>query len=181
MLKEVLSTRPYLKLSDTMHRKGLKTGIVHIVRAIRSIRMKHVSKIAIATFASLVAGAATAAPVHLGSNITDIRSHYAQAVRVHLPTGGAALEITDIDYAGVHWAKVDFVLDAYDRLSSLAMHTTAVSYDQALAMALQQQSGPGGLQAAATRAGAAGDVQIRVCEDDGGEITVAYELQASTS
>ena len=144
--------------------------------------MKHVSKIAMATFASLVAaGAAAAAPVHLGSNITEIRSHYAQAVRVHLPTGGAALEIADIDYAGVHWAKVDFVLDAQDRLSSLAMHTKAVSYDQALAMASKQQSDPGGYQAAATQAGAAGNVQIRVCEDDGGEITVAYELETSTS
>ena len=102
-------------------------------------------------------------------------------MNVQLSTRTKALELTEVDYDGVRWAHVDFLFDVNGRLASLAMHTRAVSFEKALDMARRQEAEPDGVQDADYPSISPAKMQIRVCEDDDGEITFAYERVSVTS
>ena len=76
---------------------------------------------------------------------------------------------------------MDFVFDASGHLSRLQMTSRAATYDTILrvASAQLQASGPIRSMAAAERAGR--EMQIRVCEGDGGEVTLTYEALTQVS
>ena len=138
--------------------------------------------IALVAGASLViSSVACAEPTHLGTRMKEVQAQYADASRIKLPSGMTALELRNIDYGGVRWAKVDFVFNGYGRLASLEMQTKQIGFGQALDMANRQQSSANGLHDADSLGSAADDMQIRVCENDDGEITFAFEPTTSVS
>ena len=124
-------------------------------------------------------GPAVARPIHLGSKLDDVKAVYTDAKRIRLSSGAKALELADVDYAGVRWATVDFVLGPEGRVASLVLHTKAISYERALELAAEQQSEPAGLSAA--KYDVSDQTEIRVCKDAVGEITMTFEPETTAS
>ena len=144
--------------------------------------MTRLSAIALAACASLMAtSVASANPAHLGASLKDVQAQYSDSSRIKLSTGETALELRDVDYGGVHWAKIDFVFNGSGRLASLQMHSNQIGFDEALDLANRQQSTREGVHDADSLGSGSADMQIRVCEGDGGEITFAYEPTTSIS
>ena len=144
--------------------------------------MTKLSAIALAACASLMTtNVASANSTHLGMGLKDVQAQYADSSRIKLANGETALELREVDYGGVRWARVDFVFNGYGRLESLEMHTKQMSFDQALDMANRQQSTPDGVHDADAIGSARDNMEIRVCEGDDGEITFAYEPTTSIS
>ena len=126
-------------------------------------------------------GAVSAAPIHLGSGLKQVKALYSKAISVDLPAGAHALELSDIDYDGVRWARVDFIFDANSQLTSLAMHTKALSFDQALELASRQEAGVSRLEDTKDAGLEITPMEIRVCEDDDGEVTFSFEQRTAVS
>ena len=94
----------------------------------------------------LAVGAVSAAPVRFGASLTQVQALYTHAVRVDLPTGAHALEVSDINYNGVRWGKIDFIFNTENRLTSLTMRTKSLSFNQALALAAREEPSLSGLK-----------------------------------
>ena len=123
---------------------------------------------------------ALAAQSHtLGASYQQVVDRYAKASRV-LVDGAAALELHDVDYAGLRWGRIDFIFDHSRHLSRLQMTTAAAGYDAVLALASQQlNQTPDSEPSLASDAPS--NLQIRVCEDEAGAVTVTYEPYSSSS
>lgn len=119
-----------------------------------------------------VSSANLASAQQLGASYQDVRAHYASARPAMLTTGERVLEIVETDYAGVRWARIDFIFGSGGRLSQLTMSTRKADYQAVLALAQRQNTTPSLNQAAEDRTG---DLQIRVCESGDGEVSLTYE------
>ena len=122
------------------------------------------------------AGATSASAQTLGASLSAVKHVYPQAAAVHVGARDA-LELSNIDYAGLRWSKVDFVFDATGHLSRLTMATAGASYDAVLKLAEVQLNPASPSVEALSRAdeGASTDLQIRVCESDDGQVEMTFE------
>ena len=119
--------------------------------------------------------ASTASAQALGASVAAVKRAYPAAASVRIGRA-RALELADVDYAGVHWSKVDFVFDATGRLDRMVMNSSAIAYEAALKLAQLQMDAPGpasGLETASEDASP--DMEIRVCEGDSGAVTMTFE------
>ena len=108
----------------------------------------------------------------LGADFSAVRRVYADARVVRIGEA-QALELRDIDYAGLHWRAVDFVFNRAGRLDHLTMTTEAASYDEVLKVASTSLKEVPSVSTAAAVGGE--DMQIKVCEQRGGGVSVTYE------
>ena len=133
--------------------------------------------------ATLVTAIGTSASAQsLGASLAVVKHAYPDAVAVRVG-GDAALEMTDVDYAGLRWSKVDFVFDATGHLSHLSMDTTAAGYADVLKLATLQMNPPTTGANGVTQAAedASDDMQVRVCEGDNGQIEMTFEPVSTLS
>ena len=138
--------------------------------------MKRLRMIAVAL---AISASATAACAHtLGAAYDDVRQTYGKAVAVTVD-GARALELDDVDYDGFHWKAVDFVFDSSNRLSRMTMTSDSASYDDVLAAATSSLQDDDGVTPAAAPVDPG--LQIRVCQDDAGHVTLTYEPEAIVS
>jgi len=127
----------------------------------------------------LAPGFATAAPLKMGAPFGVVRAAFANAKEIR-GAGRRVLEVRTPHFAGVVWRKADFAFDGTDHLKSVTLSTTGYSFAQIenlMADALAKvDAAPPGQEGLAQDA--QGDVQIRICEGDKGEITVTFERTA---
>ena len=114
----------------------------------------------------------------LGATFSLVHQAYANARSVQMGDV-QALELRDVDYAGLHWKVVDFVFNKAGRLEHLTMSSDVASYDDVLHIAATRMQEPPSVSAAAAPGGR--DLQIRVCEQRGGGVTVTYEPASTLS
>ena len=121
-------------------------------------------------------GATSASAQSLGASLGAVKHAYPQAAAVRMDARDA-LELSNVDYAGLRWSKVDFVFDATGHLSRLTMATTGASYSAVLKLAeVQLNSAPPSVKGLATAdEDVSTDLQIRVCEGDDGEVVMTFE------
>ena len=122
------------------------------------------------------AGTTSASAQSLGASLRAVKHAYPQAAAVRVGARDA-LELSNIDYAGLRWSKIDFVFDATGHLSRLTMATSGASYGAVLKLAELQLNFPLPSTGGATRANepASDDVQSRVCEGDDGQVEMTFE------
>jgi len=127
----------------------------------------------------LTPGFAAAAPLKLGAPFGVVRAAFANAKEIH-SASQRVLEVITPHFAGVVWRKADFAFDGTDHLKFVTLSTTGYSFAQIenlMAAALAQvDAAPPGQEGLAQDV--QGDVQIRICEGDKGEITVTFERTA---
>ena len=132
---------------------------------------------------ALVTAVGTSASAQsLGASRAMVKHAYPDAVTARVG-GQSALELTDIDYAGLRWSKVDFVFDATGHLARLSMDTTAAGYGDVLKLATLQMNPPAAARNGVTQAAedASDDMQVRVCEGDNGQIEMTFEPVSTLS
>ena len=132
-------------------------------------------------FAALAVSAGAASAQSLGASVSSIKRLYPEAASTRVGTN-TALEMKDLDYAGVRWGQVDFIFDATGHLSRLSMDTSATSYDAVLQLA-QLQLNPTTAVAGLARAAddASPEMEIRVCESGDGKVTMTFEPVSTVS
>ena len=118
----------------------------------------------------------------LGASLAAVKHAYPDATAVRVG-GHSVLELTNIDYVGLRWSKVDFVFDATGHLAHLSMDTTAAGYADVLKLATLQMNPPMAARNGVTQAAedASDDMQVRVCEGDNGHIEMTFEPVSTLS
>ena len=132
---------------------------------------------------ALVTAVGTSASAQsLGASLAAVKHAYPDATTVRVG-GRSALELIDIDYAGVRWSKVDFVFDATGHLAHLSMDTIAADYANVLKLATLQMNPPTIDNSGVTKAveEASDDMQVRVCEGDNGQVEMTFEPVSTLS
>lgn len=124
--------------------------------------------------AALIASPASASPLGFGASLSVVQREYAGAQLIKTSPLRRTLRLKNLDYAGLRWENADFTFDSLQRLSEVTLRTKSISYDALLAMASRVPTASGyrmshNLEPADT------GVELRVCEQDDGYVTLTYE------
>ena len=141
--------------------------------------MPSLLKVLFGATGALVLLTSPAAAQQLGATYRTVQARYVDAKPISLSEHARELELSEIDYAGVRWSKVDFIFGPSARLERMVLRTHTASFEQVLGLAQRQPERRGGKVAVLDEV--APTMQMRVCEGVDGEISLTYEPLASPS